>query len=306
MSEYTYSLRQRTGRAPVIRRLGAVKRGMEQTPVVWRGELWLVESMEPDEVCPRQYIRVRREKTNAVSAPFGRDYYFASAYAEGDVLYVFASSRFDEKPLSMYQSEDPASWHDPRGGHEIRMFYIRDLLSWEEKDILSLPAKRLWNTSVCRGKDGYVMALEVSGNPDSPPDPEIGTPFTCFFARSPDLFRWEMLPEGTSYTPERYNACPAIRYANGFYYMICLEALPCRRYAPYIYRTEDFRRWEVGFHNPVMMYGDDDRVPKPGCVFSEADLDLLEHGLNINCSDLDLCEFEGKTRIFYANGDQTS
>ena len=55
-----------------------------------------------------------------------------------------------------------------------------------------------------------------------------------------------------------------------------------------------------------MMYGDDDRVPKPGCVFSEADLDLLEHGLNINCSDLDLCEFEGKTRIFYANGDQTS
>ena len=34
------------------------------------------------------------------------------------------------------------------------------------------------------------------------------------------------------------------------------------------------------------------------------ELDVLENGLNINNSDVDLFEFEGKTHIFYASGDQ--
>lgn len=37
---------------------------------------------------------------------------------------------------------------------------------------------------------------------------------------------------------------------------------------------------------------------------SVKDIDLLETMLNINNSDIDFCEFEGKTYIFYANGDQ--
>ena len=305
MSEFYYSLRQRTGPAPVIRKLGATRRGMEQTPVVWNGRVYLVESMEPDAVCDRQYIRVRDEKTGAVTAPFGQDLYFASAFAEGEKLYVFATSRFDDQPLTMYQSEDAGAWHDPRGGHTVRMFTTADLRTWEARDILYCPDKRLWNTSVCKGEDGYRMALEASANPGET-NPAVGVPFTCFFARSDDLLHWEMLPDSCAYTPARYNACPAMRYANGYYYMICLEALPCQRYAPYIYRTENFSDWQVGFHNPVMMYGDDDRKIKPGCTLTPEETDLLLHGLNINCSDLDLCEFEGKTRIFYANGDQMS
>ena len=34
------------------------------------------------------------------------------------------------------------------------------------------------------------------------------------------------------------------------------------------------------------------------------ELDVLENRLNINNSDVDLFEFEGKTHIFYASGDQ--
>ena len=64
--------------------------------------------------------------------------------------------------------------------------------------------------------------------------------------------------------------------------------------------------WEVGFHNPIMMYDDEDRKVKEGCTFSEEDLYLLKNGLNINNSDIDLVEHEGKTRIFYGNGDQLS
>lgn len=47
---------------------------------------------------------------------------------------------------------------------------------------------------------------------------------------------------------------------------------------------------------------DDDRVAHPLSNLTKEEKDLLETGLNINNSDIDLCEFEGKTYIFYANG----
>lgn len=303
MTEHVYNLNQRTGPAPQIRKLGAIQRGMEQTPVIWQGRFMMAESMIPDAVCPRQYIRVRDIETGEVTPPFGEDYYFASAYAEGDTLYVFATCKHDDRELTMYTTEDAEAWHDSRGGHTVRMFKTTDLQHWEIKDILHCPEKRFWNTSVCRSDDGYRMAIEVSAEPGFE-IPAIGVHFTSFFAKSADLENWEMLPDAYSYTPERYNACPALRWANGWYYMICLEALPCVRYAPYIYRTKNFLDWEVGFHNPIMMWSDEDRKIKPGCTFTPEERELLETGLNINCSDVDLCEYQGKTHIFYGNGDQ--
>ena len=62
--------------------------------------------------------------------------------------------------------------------------------------------------------------------------------------------------------------------------------------------------WEVGFHNPIMMFGDEDRIPHPNSSLTPQELDLLENGLNINNSDVDLFEYEGKTHIYYASGDQ--
>ena len=147
------------------------------------------------------------------------------------------------------------------------------------------------------------MAIEVS-NEESYDIPQIGTWFTSFFAESDDMENWTMMPDDCSYTASRYNACPALRYANGWYYMICLETLPCTRYAPYIYRTKNFSDWEVGFHNPMLMWSDEDRIPKEGCSFTEEELDILQNGLNINCSDVDLFEQDGCTHIYYANGDQ--
>lgn len=301
-TEFVYNIGQKTGPAPVIQKLGAVKRGMEQTPVLFKGEPIIIESMEADEFCGSQYIRTRNIRTNETSAPFALNYYFASAYAENDKMYVFATSPRDSLPLTMYQGEE-SEWHDPRGGHQVRMFVSRDLTNWTEKDIISCPDRRLWNTSVCKGDGKYIMAIEVSDE-EGYHVPQIGVGFTEFFARSEDLENWEMLPDDCSYTSSRYNACPVLRYSDGWYYMICLEALPCVRYAPYIYRTKNFFDWEVGFHNPIMMWSDEDRVPKKGCSFTDEELSLLKTGLNINCSDIDLFEYEGRTHIYYSNGDQ--
>ena len=38
MKEFIYGLRQKTGPAPKIRKLGAIKLGMEQTPVLFQGQ----------------------------------------------------------------------------------------------------------------------------------------------------------------------------------------------------------------------------------------------------------------------------
>lgn len=299
MSEFTYNLNQRTGRKPVIKKLGAIRLGMEQTPVMFKGEPIIIESIGE---CGNS-IRARNLKTGETSETFGNGYYFASAFVEDDTIYAFATSSRDDKPLTMYQSDNSSTWHDPRGGHKIRMFASHDLKNWEISDIINCPDRRLWNTSVCKGDGKYVMSIEVSPE-DGFDVPQIGHGFTEFFAESIDLVNWTMMPDNCSYTSERYNACPALRYSNGWYYMICLEALPCVRYAPYIYRTKNFIDWEVGFHNPIIMFDDDDRIPHPDSSFTEDELDLLENGLNINNSDVDLFEFEGKTHIYYASGDQ--
>ena len=304
MSEFYYGLNQRTGPAPRIQKLGAIRKGMEQTPVLFRDVPVMVESVvEQKDGYPREHIRVRNLKTGEISAPFGHDYYFASAFVNDDTLYVFATSRRDNKPMTMYASENAEEWHDPRGGQQVRMFTSTDLKRWDEKDVITCNDRRMWNTSVCKGDGKFVMAIEVS-NRDGYDLPQVGRAFTTFFAESADMEHWTMMPDDCSYTDKRYNACPCLRYSRGYYYMICLEALPCQRYAPYIYRTKNFLDWEVGFHNPMMMWGDDDRVVREGSTLTEEELVLLQTGLNINCSDIDLFEYEGKTHIYYANGDQ--
>ncbi len=309
MSEYLYGLRQRTAKKPIIKKLGAIRRGIEQTPVIFKERPIMVESrLAGTDGVDVQHIRVIDLETDEVYAILGNDHHFASAYAENDTLYIFCTDMHDNKEMTMFDTDKGEdAWHDNRGGHNVCMYKTTDLKTFTYKEIIYSKEKRFWNTSVCKGKDCYMMAIEVSAE-DGYPNEKIGVHFTEFFAKSYDLENWEMLPDEYSYTAERYNACPALRYFGGYYYMICLEELPALSYAPYVYRTENFTDYQVGFHNPIMMYGDDDRVICKGCEknFSEEDIDLLENGLNINCSDVDLFEYKGKTYLFYANGDQMS
>ena len=305
MNEFVYKVNATSGPAPVIRKLGALRRGVEQTPIVWKNELLLVTSIGEDDRDNEQCICVLDPETGKMSKPFAEGYYFASAYVENDTLYVFATGRHDDGAFTAHQSEDENEWHDPRGSNTVRMYKSRDLENWEYKDILHDSKKRFWTTSVCKGKDCYMMAVEACAE-DGFETEEIGVPFTAFFAKSKDLEEWEFLPDYYSYTPARYNACPTLRYleSDSYYYMVCLESLPCTRYASYIYRTKDFENWEVGIHNPIMLWSDEDRKLYHSANMKAEDIELLQKVLNINCSDMDFYEFEGKTHIFYANGDQ--
>lgn len=294
MPVINYGPRMTTQDAPVITKLGVVSPNGEMTPVVYKGRLCLIRTVRIRPDLPGAQLFDCEEQK--VISQFGEGREFFSGYIENDVLYAFGT----------YKGEK-----DGKPDH-ITMFRSEDGINWTETVLFERPEFRLWNTSVCKGPDGYRMAIEVSlakytfdclQHPYTEP---VGIPFTEFFLKSDDLVHWEWLDDDHCYAKERYVACPALRYCDGYYYMICLEALPLVRYEPYIYRTKDFYTWEIGLHNPVLWVSREDRFPKPGIVFDEETLYNLRHYLNINDCDVDLCEFKGQTHIFYMTGDQLS
>ena len=152
-----------------------------------------------------------------------------------------------------------------------------DLENWEtEKVILPEGDEHLFNSSVCRDDKGYVMAYES----DKP------VQFCFKFARSANLSKWEKV-NGLVFTGEKreYSACPVIRYFAPYYYVIYLHA-PVKGHngwISYMGRSTDLETWELSPFNPVL----------------EADL-----GEGKNNSDVDILEYEGKTYLYYATGDQ--
>ncbi len=157
----------------------------------------------------------------------------------------------------------------------------------------------IYNTSVCRGPDRYVMAIEIGGT-----NPVVGRPFTCAFAQSQNLIDGELLPtDRCEYDRSRYTACPTIRCGE-FYDMIYPEGVSCHRWIPYIVRTVDFEHFEPGVKNPGMFFsGEDKKCPTPNHWIGNS-LRPFAHSMNCNRSDADLCELEGKTVILYSWGNQ--
>ena len=151
--------------------------------------------------------------------------------------------------------------------------------TWKtEKVISEEDGEHLFNCSVCKDDMGYVMAYES----DKP------VKFCFKFARSNDLSKWDKIPN-LAFTGENdeYSACPAIRYFKPYYYVIYLHGqIPGRNgYISYLARSKDLNVWELSPFNPIL----------------EA-----EPGEGINNSDVDLIEYQDRTYLYYATGDQAT
>lgn len=95
---------------------------------------------------------------------------------------------------------------------------------------------------------------------------------------------WDVVP-GAQLGKDRYAACPCIRHADGWYYVLYLEhRTPRWFFETYIARSRDLVNWERAAANPVL-------TP---CELDDG----------INASDPDVYELNGQTHIFYAVGDQ--
>ena len=204
-------------------------------------------------------MELRDAESGEQIARMGEGHSLACAFAGNDALYVFAS-RFEND-----------NWND------VTVFKSIDLKNWEQKIVIVQdPAEHLFNSSVCAAPDGYLMAYETN-------DPAYPA-FTVKFAKSTDLMNWTKLPNAL-FGKDRYTACPAIRYADGYYYLLYTEhKTPLWFFETFIARSTDLTKWDLSPLNPVLTADD------------------LDEG--IDASDPDLVEFGGKTRIYYSVGDQ--
>lgn len=152
-----------------------------------------------------------------------------------------------------------------------------DLKEWKtEKVILPEGKEHLFNSSVCKDEKGYIMAYES----DKP------VQFCFKFARSKELSNWEKVPDLVfTGINKQYSACPMIRYIKPYYYVIYVhEPYPGHDgWTSFLIRSKDLENWEYSPFNPIL----------------EA-----ATGEGRNNSDADMLEYDGKTYIYYATGDQ--
>jgi hypothetical protein len=270
------------GKKPVIRKIGTLDCDMvEATPVVFNNRLFLFQYVRENYHANKSgasFFRFIDVAAGKETAPFAKGRHLGCAFVEGGSVYVFGVEKW--------------------GGSKITGFRSQDLTTWKDQTALALPGWALFNTSVCKADSRYVMAIEVGE-----PRDVVGTPFTTFFAESTNLLDWEMLPMECVYSREKYTACPALRYLDGMFYMIYLEARPDPTYESHIVRSKDFVRWEPSPLNPVLAFSQADKVianPK----LTPDQRRVIANAKNINNSDVDLCEFDGKTVIYYSWGNQ--
>ena len=236
----------------------------EVTPLIWKGRLCNMACERPGHGGPIEdyYLRLTDAETGEELVRFATGYGLGCAFVHDDTFYAFASR---------YENEN---WND------VTLFKSADLVNWESKLVIEQePQEHLFNSSVCAGPDGFVMAYESN-------DPTYQPGFCAKYATSKDLDTWTKV-EGAVFGTQRYAACPCIRYSDGYYYQLYLEACSPRWFfETHIVRSKDLLTWKQSAMNPVL-------TPEG-----------LDEGNN--ASDPELVEVDGKTVLYYAVGDQLS
>lgn len=272
---------------PRFHKLGAVSPSGETTPFVFRDRIYRMELSDPShgtDSTVQSCVVIRDRETGVILSRFGEGCYYHSLYQENGIFSVTA-----------VLSQKPALY-----GDTIVLFESRDLVNWSRRILFRNPGWRYFNTSLTKGPDGYVLCLEASE-----PREEVGVLFTAFFASSPDLVHWTLPDPAKGFPKHRYLGGPWFRYCRGYYYLIAVTELPCARYTNYIYRTKDFKTWEDGLYNPMLMPDEEDRRISPYAFDLTPELiRQIRTGFISSNSDVDMCEYHGKTLITYNAGNQ--
>jgi hypothetical protein len=280
-------LRKLTAREPPVdrdRRPFILKRGtidldlVETTPVVWKGRVLRFEWVRAgswNNALKRDHFRSVDRATGKAGEPFALDHQFASAFVDGGRVYVTGTT---EKR------------------NEIHVFASEDLKSWEMWTAVSRPDYGIFNTSIARGAGEYVLMFEI----DRPPE-EAGVPFTARFATSPDLRRWEITPPDRAYSKDRYTAPHCLRFLDGWFFDFYLEAH--QGYEMRVVRSRDLVRWTSSPRNPVLRASPEDKLIANPAITPEQ-RNRIAAARNLNNSDIDFCEWNGRLIINYSWGNQ--
>ena len=272
-----------------IRRLGTLAIDIvEANPVVFGGRLWLMEyvrnraSGSDWETGRNSCFRFRSlENPSVFSEPFGHGLHMGNAFAAPDGrLIVTAVEGWGKSRFYQLESTDMVHWSSPRV-------------------ILEDPAWEGYNTSVCQADGRFVIVFELGK-----PEEMVGVPFTMFFAESADLVTWRVIP-GAVFGREIYTGAPMLRWHDGFFYFFHLEGSYEEGFVTQVARSRDLRDWERGLRPVLERHADDRQIlPAAATWFSQEQLVKIASAVNINASDLDMCDYAGKLRMCYSWGNQ--
>jgi lysophospholipase L1-like esterase/pimeloyl-ACP methyl ester carboxylesterase len=263
---------------PLVRKLGTVDLDLvETTPVVFNARLYRFEWVREgywNNQRKTNYFRFVDTETGAATPPFADGHEFGSAFVEGDTVYVTGT----------------------RNRAAVNLFASRDLASWETRPVIPPGRYGIFNTSLCRAGDGFVLMFEI----DKPLE-EAGAPFTARFATSPDLRAWTVTPPECNYATDRYTAPHCLRWLDGWFYDFYLEARD--GYEMRLVRSRDLVHWISSPLNPVLRASPADKlIANPD--LSEAQRARIAGAVDRNNSDIDFCEWQGRLMINYSWGNQ--
>jgi alpha-L-fucosidase len=266
---------------PLIEKLGTIDCDLvETTPVVFQNKVYRFEYVRAgywNNTTGNSYFRFVEHDTGKPTASLARGFHFGSAFVDGNKVYVTAV--------------------DEGNGERIFIFRSTDLQNWEQWMAFQLPGFGMFNTSLIKVENKFVLMFEV-GKPES----ECGAAFTGRFATSADLKNWEILPVEYNYAMDRYTAPHCLRFLDGYYYDFYLEEN--HGWEMRVVRSKDLKNWEASPLNPVLKASDEDKK-----IFNKNLKDSLQNEIaaadNCNNSDIDFCEFKGKLVINYSWGNQT-
>lgn len=264
----------------------------ETTPVVFKGRTWILEYIR-DKAGSRRYrhnqtgksyLRFRAyDDMKTVTPAFGVDLHLASAFSENGRMYVTATT-----------AGNFYSWQ----GHSVVILESDDLEHWSEpRTVVANPDYHIYNTSIARADDRYVMVFELGA-----PKEKVGEPFTMFFAESRDLRTWKEI-DGAVFGRTHYTGSPLLRYFDGWFYFFYLGGSYADGFVMRVVRSRDLKNWTYS-PKTVLGYGQEDKQIHPRADFTDAELVEIAAAKNINASDLDFTDTPDGLLITYSWGDQ--
>ena len=278
-----------TGRRPIrLEKLGTYDMYIvEANPVVFKGRLWLFEYIRWLAQDNRyrlndtgeSYFRFRNPFNLAeVTPPFGKGLHMGCAFVDGDRVVVTAVEKWGGQRFFQLESNDLLHWTEPR--------VILENAVWKG-----------FNTTMCKADGRYVLAFELDGPKDL-----VGSSFTMFFAESKDLVKWDVV-KGARMGADFYTGAPALKHHGEWFYFFHLQLDGSGGYVTRVSRSRNLFDWEFS-GRVVLGYDIDDKRFYPSAVFSDADKACIAAAKDVNASDLDMCDWDGRLFCFYSWGNQ--
>lgn len=265
---------------PLIVKTGTIDCDLvETTPVVFKNGVYRFEYVRTrywNNDTGDSYFRFINHETGEITQTFAGGYHLGSAFVHNDTVYVTAVDMWD--------------------GEKIFIFASNDLKNWDRWLAFELPGYGIFNTSLTKAENKFVLMFEI-GRPEG----VAGVAFTALFATSPDMRDWEILPADHIYAKDRYTAPHCLRYLGGWFYNFYLEAH--QGYETRVVRSKDLIHWESSPFNPVLKASEEDKQIANDNLSDEL-RKRINKAENLNNSDLDFCEYNGKLIINYSWGNQ--